>query len=227
MPVTVATNPPMREEKPCPVCGEKILSIAIKCKHCGEMLDESVPFPVLKRPNGAKSPPAQKRFVLPKSSAPVAASLTPKPASCKGGIILALLIGGAIGYGVGSSKIPLAALVRQTVEATKAGDVGALVTGSTVDLQEVIAYPDKYEGKTIESIVSLREAGAISGDSNLLINVCPLQTTDAYFKILARGDLVEKASRICAAAGTFGRIRVKYVVKKGFYTRLIDIDLAQ
>lgn len=27
--------------KPCPMCGETILSIAKKCKHCGSMLDDS------------------------------------------------------------------------------------------------------------------------------------------------------------------------------------------
>lgn len=29
------------ETKICPYCGEQILKVAIKCKHCGEWLDEN------------------------------------------------------------------------------------------------------------------------------------------------------------------------------------------
>lgn len=31
------------ETKRCRFCGEEILAIAIKCKHCGSMLAESIP----------------------------------------------------------------------------------------------------------------------------------------------------------------------------------------
>ena len=37
----VASSPPAAiETKPCPLCGEEILAVAVKCKHCGSMLDE-------------------------------------------------------------------------------------------------------------------------------------------------------------------------------------------
>lgn len=31
-------EPPRRDEKDCPMCGERILSVAKKCKHCGSDL---------------------------------------------------------------------------------------------------------------------------------------------------------------------------------------------
>lgn len=36
----VSPPTPQRDTKPCPLCGEEILFIAKKCKHCGSMLDE-------------------------------------------------------------------------------------------------------------------------------------------------------------------------------------------
>jgi hypothetical protein len=38
----VAQRQPAREERACPFCGESILVVAKKCKHCGEFLDEGV-----------------------------------------------------------------------------------------------------------------------------------------------------------------------------------------
>jgi hypothetical protein len=35
--------PPQKESRDCPFCGEKILAIARKCKHCGEFLDGTRP----------------------------------------------------------------------------------------------------------------------------------------------------------------------------------------
>ena len=35
-------QPKIADTKPCPMCGEQILVVAKKCKHCGEYLDESL-----------------------------------------------------------------------------------------------------------------------------------------------------------------------------------------
>jgi hypothetical protein len=32
----------MSETKACPFCGEQVLSVAVKCKHCGSMLDSQL-----------------------------------------------------------------------------------------------------------------------------------------------------------------------------------------
>ena len=37
----------MEKTKRCPYCGEEILAIAKKCKHCGEWLDETHPLKAL------------------------------------------------------------------------------------------------------------------------------------------------------------------------------------
>ena len=34
----------MEKTERCPYCGEEILAIAKKCKHCGEWLDETHPL---------------------------------------------------------------------------------------------------------------------------------------------------------------------------------------
>lgn len=49
-PIVVPVSPPVAtrapaaqsETKACPYCGEQILNVAKKCKHCGEMLDETL-----------------------------------------------------------------------------------------------------------------------------------------------------------------------------------------
>lgn len=47
-PLAAPTVPelPAPEKKQCPFCGEDILKMAVKCKHCGEFLDGSGPKPV-------------------------------------------------------------------------------------------------------------------------------------------------------------------------------------
>ena len=40
-PVTEDADPGGRDERPCPICGEKIKTAARKCRHCGEFLDPS------------------------------------------------------------------------------------------------------------------------------------------------------------------------------------------
>ena len=53
------------EMKGCPYCGEQILGIAMKCKHCQTMLDGSVPYP-----RGTPAPPG---------ATPYPAGATPAP----------------------------------------------------------------------------------------------------------------------------------------------------
>jgi len=59
-----------RQTKSCPLCGEDILAVAVKCKHCGSTLSEgsSTPSPVLPSsavvaPPGEMQAPPPVRFV--------------------------------------------------------------------------------------------------------------------------------------------------------------------
>jgi predicted RNA-binding Zn-ribbon protein involved in translation (DUF1610 family) len=40
--MVVAQPAALAETKPCPFCGESIQGAAVKCRHCGEMLDPSL-----------------------------------------------------------------------------------------------------------------------------------------------------------------------------------------
>jgi hypothetical protein len=48
--------------KNCPYCGEEVLAVAIKCKHCGEFLDDR-PIPESTQISGQPAQPAQKVVV--------------------------------------------------------------------------------------------------------------------------------------------------------------------
>lgn len=76
---TVAEQPPVsppptqRDTKPCPLCGEEILSVAKKCKHCGSMLDEVIeeeppPLPV-QEPSQTAEPTDTAPDIAPKKPA--------------------------------------------------------------------------------------------------------------------------------------------------------------
>ncbi len=65
-----------QDTKPCPLCGEEILSIARKCKHCNSMLD------------GSPSPPIKERSPLPPKSTPLEPLQTPKSNDSVNGVTL-------------------------------------------------------------------------------------------------------------------------------------------
>lgn len=70
------------ETRACPYCGEEILAVALKCKHCGEFLDHSLrPTPVAVASSTPPSPTTSSFFT------------TPAGCGCLAVLFLVLLIG--------------------------------------------------------------------------------------------------------------------------------------
>ena len=60
-PVIVKMEPPIpsQPQKTCPFCGEVILAVAKKCKHCGEILDPTMKQTTGEQPAASVSSPPQ------------------------------------------------------------------------------------------------------------------------------------------------------------------------
>lgn len=80
------------ETKRCPFCGESILAVAMKCKHCGSMLAEPPPQQqtYAPPPQGYAMPPGA--YVVQGQPAPVPPA---KTSGCAWAALVILLVGGA------------------------------------------------------------------------------------------------------------------------------------